>query len=120
MNHEEALAFAERWAKDWNEHDIEAVLAHFADDAVFTSPLAERLFPGSGGVIRGKDALRQYWNEGVRRGPGLHFELLGVYAGVDTIVIRFRNERGVDRCEVLTFDGGLVRTGHGTYPATSG
>jgi hypothetical protein len=27
---------------------------------------------------------------------------------------------GVDRCEVLTFDEGLVRTGHGTYPATSG
>jgi hypothetical protein len=44
----------------------------------------------------------------------------GVYAGTDTIVIRFRNEQGVDRCEVLTFAGGLVRTGHGTYEATRG
>jgi hypothetical protein len=120
MNHEEALAFAERWVKNWNDHDIEAVLTHFADDAVFTSPLAERLFPESGGVISGKDALRHYWAEGVRRGPGLHFELLGVYAGTDTIVIRFRNEQGADRCEVLTFDGGLVRVGHGTHPVTGG
>jgi hypothetical protein len=96
------------------------VLAHFADDAVFTSPLAERLFPESGGVLGGKDALRRYWTEGVRRGPGLHFELLDVYAGTDTIVIRFRNEHGVDRCEVLTFAGGLVRTGHGTNLAASG
>ena len=120
MNHEEALAFAGRWVKEWNDHDIEAVLTHFAEDVVFTSPLAERLFPQSGGVISGKDALRRYWAEGVRRAPGLRFELLGVYAGTDTIVIRFRTEQGVDRCEVLTFDGGLVRSGHGTYPAASG
>jgi ketosteroid isomerase-like protein len=120
VNDEEALAFAERWVKNWNDHDIEAVLTHFADDVIFTSPLAERLFPESGGVISGKDALRQYWAEGVRRGPGLRFELLGVYAGTDTIVLRFRNEQGVDRCEVLTFGGGLVRTGHGTYPAAAG
>jgi hypothetical protein len=117
VNLEEALAFAKRWVKEWNDHDIEAVLAHFADDTVFTSPLAERLFPQSGGVVSGKDALRRYWAEGVRRAPDLHFELLGVYAGTDTIVIRFRTEQGLDRCEVLTFDGGLVRTGHGTYLA---
>jgi hypothetical protein len=35
-------------------------------------------------------------------------------------VIRFRNEQGADRCEVLTFDDGLVRMGHGTYPVTGG
>jgi ketosteroid isomerase-like protein len=120
VNQEEALDFARRWVKNWNDHDIEAVLAHFADDVVFTSPLAERLFPESGGVISGKDALRRYWAEGLRRGPGLRFELLGVYAGSDTIVIRFRNEQGADRCEVLTFSGGRVRTGHGTSLATSG
>jgi ketosteroid isomerase-like protein len=119
VNHEEAAAFAERWAKDWNDHDVEAVLAHFADDAVFTSPLAAGLFPDSGGVINGKDALRRYWTEGVRRNPGLHFEVLGVFAGTDTIVIRCRNQRGTEQCEVLTFARGLVRTGHGTYSAAS-
>lgn len=119
MNQADALDFARRWVKNWNDHDIEAVLAHFADDVVFTSPLAERLFPESGGVISGKDALRRYWTEGLRRGPGLRFELLGVYAGTDTIVIRFRNEQGADRCEVLTFSGGRVRTGHGTSLAAS-
>jgi hypothetical protein len=71
-------------------------------------------------VISGKDALRRYWAEGVRCGPGPHFELLGVYAGTDTIVIRFRNEQDADRCEVLTSDDGLVRMGHGTYPVTGG
>ncbi|MGH3265574.1 MAG: nuclear transport factor 2 family protein [Trebonia sp.] len=120
MNQNEAMVFAERWVKAWNDHDVEAVLAHFADDAVFTSPLATRIFPDSGGVVRGKDALRQYWTAGITGSPALHFELLGVYAGVETLVIRFRNERGADRCEVLTFEGGLLRTGHGTSLATDG
>ena len=114
MNNSEAIAFAEQWVKDWNSHDVEAVLAHFGDDVVFTSPHAVPLFPDSGGVLTGKDAVRAYWSEGVRRNPALRFELLGVYTGVDTVIIRFRNEQGTDRCEVLTFGDGLVRTGHGT------
>jgi ketosteroid isomerase-like protein len=116
---EEAVAFAEQWVRDWNSHDVEAVLAHFHEDAVFTSPVAVLIFPESGGVIRGKDGLRRYWAEGVRRNPALRFELAGVYAGAGTVVIRFRNEQGTDRCEVLTFDGELVRTGHGTFDVTT-
>ena len=56
----------------------------------------------------------------MRRNPALRFEVLGGYAGVDTVVIRFRTEQGADRCEVLTFSAGLVRTGHGAYPAANG
>jgi len=57
-------------------------------------------------VISGKDALRRYWAEGVRRGPGLHFELPSVYAGTGTIVIRFRNEQAptAARCSPSTMD----------------
>lgn len=117
MTNEEAQAFARRWVRAWNDRDVEAVLAHFDDDAIFTSPLATQVIPGSGGVIRGKESLRHYWNEALRHNPGLHFELIGVYSGVDTLVIRFRNQEGTDRCEVLAFDSGRVQTGHGTYLA---
>ena len=57
-------------------------------------------------MISGKDALGRYWAEGVRRGPGLDFELLGVYAGTGTIVIRFRNEQApaAARCSPSTVD----------------
>ena len=33
-----AAEFAARWAAAWNRRDVEAVLAHFHDDVVFTSP----------------------------------------------------------------------------------
>ena len=48
--------YADQWVRAWNAHDIDAVLSHFHDDAVFTSPVAARVVPESGGVERGKAA----------------------------------------------------------------
>ena len=115
MDHAEAQRFVDEWVRAWNDHDVERVLAHFADDVVFTSPVAKQLLAGSDGVVRGKAALRAYWSEGVRRIPDLRFEVLGVYVGIDTLVINYRNQRRGLVSEVLTFDRHLVTEGHGTY-----
>ena len=45
----------------------------------------------------------------------VHFDVVGVYRGESLLVINYRNERGGLVNEVLAFDGGLVRAGHGTY-----
>src|SRR5687767_383183 len=66
-------AFARRWIAAWNARDLEAVLAMFADDAVFTSPLARRLQPDSGGIVHGKQALREYWQTALEQAPDLRF-----------------------------------------------
>lgn len=115
MDHADAVAFADDWAQAWNSHDIEKVLSHFADDVVFTSPVAAQLVDDSNGVIHGKDALRMYWTEGLRRIPDLHFEVVGVYIGVSTLVINYRNQLGRLVNEILIFDGPLATQGHGTY-----
>jgi ketosteroid isomerase-like protein len=110
--------YAEAWVRAWNGHDVEAVLDHFRDDVVFTSPVAARLLPDSGGVVRGKAALRGYWTTALAKQPDLHFEMIGVYEGESTLVMNYRNHRGQLVNEVLTFDGdGVVREGHGTYLA---
>ena len=114
MDHAQARAFAQQWVEDWNAHDIDALLAHFTDDVVFTSPVAARLFGGDG-VVAGKEALRAYWSEGIRLIPDLRFEVLALYIGVATLVINYRNQAGGVVSEVLTFEGDLVREGHGTY-----
>jgi ketosteroid isomerase-like protein len=110
------LLFARSWCDAWNAHDLEAVLAHFHDDVVFTSPTAARIVPESGGRIHGKEALRVYWSEGLRRLPDLHFEIEDVTFGVDTLVIRYRNQSGVSVNEVLVFKGDRIAFGAGTYP----
>jgi hypothetical protein len=108
-------SFAREWVQAWNRHDVEAVLAHFHDDIEFTSPVAQRILPQTGGVVRGKDALRAYWNAALAQVPDLHFELIGVFRGQSTLVVNYRNQLGGLVNEVLIFDGELVREGHGTY-----
>jgi len=110
-----ARQFADDWLAAWNGHDLEAILSHFAEGVVFTSPMAQRIVGGSDGVIRGREALRAYWREGLHRNPDLHFEVEDLYLGVSTIVIHYRNHSGGSVNEVLTFDGPLVVEGHATY-----
>jgi hypothetical protein len=112
-------SFADEWAGAWNRRDVDAVLAHFHDDVVFTSPIAADIVPGSAGVVHGKAALREYWCAALAVVPDLHFDVIGVYAGASTLVVNYRNQRGGLVNEVLEFDGALVRRGHGTYLSRS-
>jgi hypothetical protein len=119
VTHEQAQQFANVWLAAWNAHDVEGVLAHFSDEVTFTSPVASQIVDGSDGVIRGKEALRAYWREGLKRYPDLRFELVGIYVGIDTVVLNYRNQNGALVSEVLRFDGALVIEGHGAYLAGS-
>lgn len=115
MTTPEPSVFAQDWLSAWNRHDVDAVLAHFHDDVVFSSPVAAQVVPDSGGVVRGKAALREYWTAALKTVPDLHFEVVDVYRGESVLVINYRNQRGGLVNEVLEFDGDLVRRGHGTY-----
>jgi len=111
----DAIAFSRHWAQAWNAHDVEAVLRHFHDDVVFTSPVAATLLPDTAGVVRGKPALRHYWSMALQHIPSLHFLVEDVYQGIDTIVITYRNQSNALVNEVLRFRDNLVIEGHGTY-----
>jgi ketosteroid isomerase-like protein len=56
MTRAEAEHYAWQWADDWNRLDLDAVLEHFDDDVVFTSPKAA-LAVGAP-TVHGKTALR--------------------------------------------------------------
>jgi hypothetical protein len=38
-----------------------------------------------------------------------------VYAGIDTVVINYRNQNGALVNEIMTFENGLIVSGEGTY-----
>lgn len=63
--------FAAHWADAWNRRDVEEVLRHFRDDVVFTSPTALAVVGSP--VVRGKAALRDYWNQAMARVTALNF-----------------------------------------------
>ncbi|HWE59708.1 MAG TPA: nuclear transport factor 2 family protein [Solirubrobacteraceae bacterium] len=88
MEEARAHAFVRDWVDSWNRHDVDEVLAHSADEVTFTSPVAARIVEDSEGVIRGKQALRAHWTAGIRLISNVHFDLIDVYVGVDTLTIK--------------------------------
>lgn len=105
-------AFAARWAAAWNRRDVEAVLAHFRDDIVFTSPTA--LAVAGAATIHGKQALRDYWNAALAGIGTLHFTVDHVLwdpSRRELAIVYDSRIDGRDRrvSENMTFDeGGLV------------
>ena len=63
--------FASRWADAWNRRAVDEILEHFHDDVVFTSPTALGVVGTP--VVRGKDALRAYWNKAMSGIESLRF-----------------------------------------------
>jgi hypothetical protein len=59
--------------------------------------------------------LRHYWTVALTRIPDLQFTVEGIYQGIDTVVIAYRNQDDGLVSEVLRFNDGLVIEGHGTY-----
>src|SRR5258706_10124230 len=116
LDADRAQGFADEWYAAWNARDLERVMAHWGDDAVFTSPLAAKLNPGTGGTVIGKDALREYWRRGLELNPDLHFEPRALLVGAQSIVLSYVNHRGQECAEVLVIgDDGLAHRGAAHY-----
>jgi ketosteroid isomerase-like protein len=69
--------FAREWTEAWSRRDAEAVLAHYADDAVFTSPKAQTI--AGKARLANKAELAAYWRAAVERIPRIHFDLEHAY-----------------------------------------
>jgi hypothetical protein len=104
-----AEEIAEEWLDAWNAHRPDLVVAHFADDVVVSSPLVERLRPGSGGTLRGKADVLAYYVDGLAAVGDLRFTLVETLVGVDGITVVYRNQRDVLVVETMTIrDDGQV------------
>lgn len=96
------IGFAKDWEAGWNSHDLDRILSHYRDDVVFRSEKALALV--GDGEVRGRAALRDYWQRALDRQPDLRFEVQDVFQGHDMMVITYRNHRGVLAAETLYFD----------------
>ena len=114
MTHDEAHTFAAEWAAAWNRRDIEAILAHFDENLVFTSPTAKAVT--GAGVVHGKTALRTYWTAALARLSHLHFTVERVLwdAAAQELAIIYLSETGerkrrVSENHIFGPDGLVVR-----------
>ena len=106
--------FAERWIDDWNSHDLDRVISHYANDAEFRSPIAAKR-TGSG-IVKGHDALRAYWRPAFENRPNLKFHLTLAFVGYRAISIHYSDELGRNVIETLLFNtAGQAIFGCGCY-----
>lgn len=105
----EAEAFAENWIEAWNAHDLDVILAHYAPNIEFLSPVAREV-TGDGRVV-GIPALRAYWTRALVQNPELKFERVEVLAGDRCVTVVYRNHRRQLAAETFEFDecGRVVR-----------
>jgi hypothetical protein len=96
-----ARELAQDWVDAWNSHDLEKIMTHYGDEVLLTSPVALKVLGGDG-TLRGKAALRTYFQRGLQAFPDLRFDLIDVLWGTETIVIYYLNNvRGSKTVEVM-------------------
>ena len=78
---------AREWVEAFNRHDLEALLALYADEATHSSPKLLARQPKTGGKITGKPDLRAWWSQAFLCLPSLHYELKTIIAGFDGRVV---------------------------------
>ena len=100
------------WFDAFNEHDIEKLLALYHADADHYSPKLKVRFPETKGLIKGKDALRNWWNDSFERLPSLRYEIISLTVNKDFVLMAYKrmvnNEEDMEVNEVLNISNGLI------------
>ncbi len=121
MTYDSMMRFAEDWIAAWNRRDVDAVLAHYAEDAQFVSPVARAVVGRA--VLRDKRELADYWRGALARIATLEFRL--DHAAWDErrreLVVVYEANLGGERkraCEIMRFEvGGRQVAGEALYGA---
>jgi predicted ester cyclase len=79
-------------------------MSHYAPEVVLTSPTAAKLLGDSSGTIRGKQAVRSYFERGLQAFPNLTFELVDVMWGISSVVLYYLNQKGTKTGEFMELD----------------
>lgn len=98
------FSHAQEWIAAWNAHDLERIVAHYAEDVELISPFVARLTDRTQSVVRGKTALRDYFARGLQAYPTLRFDFIRLYSGVRSCVLEYRSVNGLCSAETMEFD----------------
>ena len=104
MDNAFAEHFATEWIAAWNAHDLDRVLSHYADGFEMSSPYIVAWADEPSGTLTGKSAVGAYWRKALGLFPDLHFELVSVLAGANSITLYYKGAHGRLVAEVFHFD----------------
>lgn len=118
MNHappssEANEAIAHRWFAAFNAHDLDQLLALYADDAEHFSPKLKVRRPETEGWVKGKEQLRSWWQDSFERLPSLRYEVLSLTANSTQVFMEYlrhvEGEEDLRVGEVLVIKDGMIQ-----------
>ena len=108
LTQDKAHSFAKHWIESWNSHDLDAIMSHYSDDIVLTSPVAAKLLGDPAGTVKGKVALRAYFQKGLEFYPQLRFDLVDVMWGISSVVLYYTNQNSTKSGEFMEVKDGKI------------
>jgi len=66
---------AMRWFDAFNAKELEKLLALYDDEAQHFSPKLKIRHPETEGLVKGKQAMREWWQDAFNRLPSLHYKV---------------------------------------------
>ena len=106
------LTIATKWFEAFNEHALEKLLALYHNDAAHYSPKLKIRQPETNGLVRGKDALRAWWQDAFDRLPTLLYNPTTLTANNERVFMEYirkvGNEPDMLVAEVLEIKDGLI------------
>jgi SnoaL-like domain len=107
---------ADRWYAAWNAKALDRILALYADNVEFVSPLVAQLRAGSDGVIRSKGELTEYFRTALERSADMKFKPIAECQGVRGATLIYANQRGQLVAEAHDLDeAGLIARAEVSY-----
>ena len=101
ISEQDAQQIAQEWIGSWNRHDLDAIMAHYAEKIEFTSPLIAKRLENPSGTIKDRKELRSYFEQGLAAYPDLNFELLQLLIGVNSVTLYYRSVKDLLAAEVM-------------------
>lgn len=105
---------AQKWLAAFSQKDLDALLCLYADDAVHYSPKLKMRKPETMGLVQGKAAMAQWWQEAFDRLPTLHYQYTTLTANADRVFIEYvrsvSGEPDMLVAEALDITNGLIKT----------
>lgn len=115
-----AKNFADEWVQAWNNKDIEAIMSHYVDSVVFSSPFILKAQINDKGTIQGKSELRKYFESALVKNPNLHFDLKHIMVGIKSITLIYTRKGTMLASEAMILnDEGKVVEGLSHYSVDS-
>ncbi|HEX8517387.1 MAG TPA: nuclear transport factor 2 family protein [Bacteroidia bacterium] len=112
MKQEENIKIAKAWFKAFNDHDLEALLSLYHNNASHFSPKLKTRKPETNGFVKGKSALREWWQDAFERLPTLNYNYTSLTANEERVFMEYirkvDDEEDMLVAEVLEISGGSI------------